>query len=106
MGKTTTSNRLKKSLRKSDSLILNEHRPQLSSFDNSQAVKEALSECILNSDLEAFEDVLLAYIRSQSKTKLSQKTKLGRQTLYDLLAEGRKFNPEWETLKIILETID
>lgn len=59
----------------------------------------------MENDLETFENVLVAYIRSASKTKLSVKTKLGRQTLYDLISEDQEFNPSLTTLSSILKAI-
>ena len=55
--------------------------------------------------MDTFQDVFLAYIRSQSKSKLAEKSNLGRQTLYDLLNDKKTFNPEWETLRSLLKVI-
>jgi DNA-binding phage protein len=55
--------------------------------------------------MDTFQDVFLAFIRSQPKTKLAAKAKLGRQTLYDLLNQNSEFNPEWETLRSLLKAI-
>ena len=105
MGKKKTSIKLKKSLKKSEPLILVEHRPEEYDFNQPKLVREILSDCILDGDLDTFQDVLLAFIRSQPKTKLASKTKLGRQTLYDLMNESKDFNPEWETMRCLLKAI-
>jgi len=68
-------------------------------------VREILADCILNKDMDTFQDVFLAYIRSQSKSKLAEKSNLGRQTLYDLLNDKKTFNPECETLRSLLKVI-
>jgi len=82
-----------------------EHRPGSFDFNKPKLVKEILADCVLSGDMDTFQDVLLAFIRSQPKTKLAAKTKLGRQTLYDLLNQGNEFNPEWETLRSLLKAI-
>lgn len=105
MGKAKTSTKQKKSLKKLEPLILVEHRPKDYKFNNPKLVREILSDCILEADYDTFQDVLLAFIRSQPKTKLAAKTKLGRQTLYDLMNGSKEFNPEWETMRCLLEAI-
>lgn len=82
-----------------------EHRPGSFDFNKPKLVKEILADCVLSGDMDTFQDVLLAFIRSQPKTRLAAKTKLGRQTLYDLLNQGNEFNPEWETLRSLLKAI-
>ena len=59
----------------------------------------------MEDDLETFKDVLIAHIRAISKTQLSTKSKLGRQTLYDLIDEDKEFNPTLSTLGSILKAI-
>ena len=103
MGKAKILQKQKKSSNKSKTLILSESKLSEYNFDNSNLVKEILAECILNNDIQTFEDVFLAYIRSQSKIKLAAKSKLGRQTIYDL--ENKKFNPQWSTFCAILKVI-
>lgn len=104
MGKVKTLKGQKNFSKKSKTFVLIEHRPDKMVF-KPHVVREILAECILSGDLETFQDVFLAYIRSQSKTKLAAKSKLGRQTIYDLLDENKKFNPEWETLRSLLIAI-
>ncbi len=103
MDKVKISKKRKSSSKNSKDLILVEHRPD--NFNKPKLVREILADCILSGDMDTFQDVFLAFIRSQSKTKLAVKSKLGRQTLYDLLNQGEDFNPEWETLRSLLKAI-
>ena len=105
MDKAKTPKKRKSSLKNSKDLILVEHRPDNFNFNKPKLVREILADCILTGDMDTFQDVFLAFIRSQSKTKLASKSKLGRQTLYDLLNQGEDFNPEWETLRSVLKAI-
>ena len=59
----------------------------------------------MSNDLETFQDVLIAHLRTVSKSKLAAKTKIGRQTLYDLIDEKKEFNPTLSTLGSILKAI-
>src|SRR5262249_43571098 len=92
MAKKKTSNGLKKS-----SLKLYTHDPK-KSLQDPKEVLETLLHCLSINDLEAFQDVLVAYLKFTSKTELSRKTKLGRRTLYDLLDRKKKFNPTISTI--------
>lgn len=74
-------------------------------FNQPELVREILADCILSGDMETFEDVILAFIRSQPKSKLAHQLQIGRQTLYDLMNEDKRFNPEWETLSGILRAM-
>lgn len=76
--------------------------PQLK---DAHLVKEVLVEALMNNDLETFQDVLIAHLRTVSKSKLATKTKLGRQTLYDLIDESKEFNPTLSTLGSLLKAI-
>jgi len=105
MDKTKISKKRKNSSKNSKNLILVEHRPDDFNFNKPKLVREILADCILRGDMDTFQDVFIAFIRSQSKTKLAVKSKLGRQTLYDLLNQGENFNPEWETLRSLLKAI-
>jgi DNA-binding phage protein len=105
MAKAKISHKQKKSLKKSKNLILSESKLADFDFNNSELVKEILADCIKIADMNTFEDVFLGYIRSQSKIKLAAKSKLGRQTIYDLENENKKFNPEWDTFCALLKAI-
>ena len=74
-------------------------------FKDPKIVKTILIEALMTDDLETFQDVLVAHLRATSKSKLSRKTKLGRQTLYDLIDETKEFNPTLSTLSSILKAI-
>ena len=69
-----------------------------SNLGNKKRVKELLIECLMQNDLETFQDVLISYIRISSKLNLSKRTKLGRTTLYDLIDPTKPFNPTLDTL--------
>ena len=68
-------------------------------------VKKTLIELLMNGDLESFQDVLVAHIKACPKSRLARETKLGRQTLYDLLDEDKEFNPTFKTLGAILQAL-
>jgi len=72
---------------------------------DTRAIKEVLIEALMENDLETFQDVLIAYVRTASKSRLAAKTKLGRQTLYDLIDEDKEFNPTLSTLGSILKAL-
>lgn len=69
------------------------------------SVREALLYALSMNDLEAFQDVLIAYLRISAKAQLSRKTKIGRTTLYDLMDPDKPFNPTLETLGKIFEEL-
>lgn len=105
MDKAKSLRKRKNSSKNSKPIILAEHRPEDFDFNKPKLVRKILAECILTGDMDTFQDVFLAFIRSQPKTKLASKSKLGRQTLYDLLNQDKQFNPEWETLRSLLKAI-
>ena len=84
---------------------LQTHNPFKGDFSNSRLIKEILIDALMENDLEVFEDVLLAYLRACSKSKLAKQSGLGRQTLYDLLDAEKEFNPTLSTLAALLNTI-
>src|SRR5579862_781712 len=101
MAKTATSGKRKRS----SPGLLKKHDPFGGKLKDASIVKEVLIEALMENDLETFQDVLIAHLRSVSKSKLSAKTKLGRQTLYDLIDEKKDFNPTLSTLGSILKAI-
>ena len=101
MAKTATSAKRKKSSLKS----LKKHDVFGAHLKDSALVKEVLVEALMSNDLETFQDVLIAHLRTVSKSKLAAKTKIGRQTLYDLIDEKKEFNPTLSTLGSILKAI-
>lgn len=105
MASKKTSKGQKKSSKKSKSPRLLEHRLNHFDFNQPKLMRSILADCVLNNDMDTFKDVLLAFVKNQSKTALSRKTELGRRTIYDLLDDKKKFNPEWETLCSLLKAI-
>lgn len=101
MAKATTSGKQRRSLFAS----LKRHDPYPSRLKNPKRVKEVLVDALMCDDLEVFQDVLIAYLRTVSKSRLAARTKLGRQTLYDLIDETKEFNPTLSTLGSILKTL-
>ena len=83
--------------RNTSSLKLSRHDPKKSLKDSNE-ILETLLHCLAINDLEAFQDVLVAYLKYASKTDLARKTKLGRRTLYDLVDSKKKFNPTISTI--------
>jgi len=100
MAKTKISTKRKKSSLNS----LKEHEV-FSGFKDPKKVKQVLIDALMENDVDTFRDVLVAYLRAHSKTKLSADTGLGRQTIYDLIDESKPFNPTFETLGTILEKL-
>lgn len=105
MPKTKTSGKLKKSETKSSKVALKKHKTDRSKFKDAKVIKKILIEALMNDDVETFKDVLIAHLRSQSKTKLASETSIGRQTLYDLINEDSEFNPTLSTLSSLLKSI-
>ena len=99
MGKLKTSEK-----RKSSSLKLTPHDPSRTLKDP-QAVLETLFVCLVQNDIEAFRDVLIAHLRTVNKTRLATEANIGRRTLYDLMDEKKPFNPTIETLGSILKSL-
>ncbi len=99
MAKTKTSAKRKSSLAK-----LTEH-DYSKTLKNKQLVLETLLDCLVRNDVDSFRDVLVAHLRTVSKSELARQAKLGRQTLYDLLDEKKSFNPTLTTLGSIFEKL-
>ena len=99
MGKIKTSARRKSSL-----VSLTEH-DYTKTLRNRKLVLETLLDCLVRNDVETFQDVLVAHLRTESKSKVAAETKIGRQTLYDLLNERKPFNPTLTTLGAILKRL-
>ncbi len=91
--------------KKSSPKFLEVHDIFTDNLRDSIAIKKILVDALMQDDIETFQDVLLAHLRTVSKTKLASKTGLGRQTLYDLISEDREFNPTLSTLAAILKAI-
>ncbi len=77
----------------------------LKHFQNKQLVLETLFDCLVRNDIESFRDVLVSYLRNVPKSDFARVTKLGRQTIYDLIDDKKTFNPTLSTLGSIFEKI-
>lgn len=99
MAKKKTSERQRKS-----SIRLYPHDPK-KSLQDPKEVLETLLYCLSINDIEAFQDVLVAYLKYASKTDLAKQTKLGRRTLYDLLDRKKQFNPTISTIGPLLKAL-
>jgi len=100
MAKAKTSKKQKKSSHD----ILTKHETDTKLLRDKKLIMEVLIESLIQNDLDTFRDVLIAHLRTLSKTELARKTGLGRQTLYDLI-EGQNFDPRLSTLSAILSKI-
>lgn len=105
MGKAKTSGKLKKSLRKSKAPLLEVHNPFDKQLADAELIKRSVLQALVDGDLEAVRDLLIAHLRTVNKSKLAAKTKLGRQTIYDLIDKDKEFNPSIKTLTTILDNI-
>ncbi len=105
MDKVKTSQKRKKLLVKSKTPLLVVHNPYSKELANPKLIKKAVLEALIDGDLEAVRDLLVAHLRTVNKSKLAANTKLGRQTIYDLMDTKKEFNPSLKTLSIILEEL-
>ena len=80
------------------------HDPK-KSLQDPKEVLETLLHCLSINDIEAFQDVLIAFLKYTSKTDLARRTKLGRRTLYDLLDRKKPFNPTISTIGPLLKEL-
>ncbi len=90
---------------KSKAPLLTVHNPFSNELANSKLIKKAILKALVDGDLESVQDLLIAHLRTVNKAKLSAKTKLGRQTLYDLMDPKKEFNPSIKTLTNILNNL-
>ncbi len=102
MDKIKTLKKRKKSEKISYTIHKSSHSKELL---DKHLVKQILIEALCENDLETFQDVLVGYIRTSSKTALSQKTNIGRTTLYDLIDSSKSFNPTLETMGKIFKEL-
>lgn len=102
MAKVATSKKQKKSGTKS----LKAHEPFTSKeLKDPKLVIETLLDCIRTGDIESFREVLTAHLLTVNKSKMAQKTGLGRRTLYDLMDPKREFNPKLSTISAIIQSL-
>ncbi len=100
MARTRTST--KRKTFSADTLI--KFKPDRALLANKQIVVETLVQALLEDDIDTFRDLLIAHLRTWSKSKLAKKTGLGRRTLYDLM-DKNKFDPRLSTLSALLSNI-
>jgi len=100
MAKAKTSKKQKTSSLRT----LTKYEPDTKLLSDKKLIVEVLIESLLANDLDTFRDVLIAHLRTLSKTDLAKKTGLGRRTIYDML-ENKKFDPRLSTLSSILSKI-
>lgn len=105
MGKVKILKKQKKSLTKLKSPILVTHDPFSKELVDPKIIKQAVLQALIDGDLEAVRDVLIAHLQTVNKSNLAAKTKIGRQTLYDLMDSKKEFNPSIKTLSTILDSI-
>ncbi len=98
--------KVKTSKKQKDFLLngLRKFEPDPKLLSDNKLVIEALMEALLTNDVATFRDVLIAHLRTLSKTELAKRTGLGRRTLYDLMDE-KKFDPRLSTLSALLSKI-
>lgn len=102
MGKAAISKKRKKLSNKLKTPILTTHDPYSKELADPVLIKRAIFQALVEGDLESVRDVLIAHLQTVNKSKLAVKTKLGRQTLYDLMDSDKEFNPSLKTLTLIL----
>lgn len=105
MAKAKISTKQKSSLKKSKAVVLHPHKVLDESVLDKETLKSILMEALIDGDIEVLKDVLITQIRLQNKAELVRKSKLGRQTLYDLIEGKREFNPTVKTLSSLLKAI-
>lgn len=105
MGKIKTLKKQKNSSAKSKAPLLVAHDPFGKELADPKFIKQAVLQALVDGDLEAVRDVLIAHLQTVNKSSLASKTKLGRQTLYDLMDSKKEFNPSIKTLSIILDNL-
>ncbi len=103
MGKTKILKGPKSSLKKSKKIILQPFEVRDPKLIDPELLKSILIEAIMEGDMEMLKDAVVGIIRLNKKSDLIKKTKLGRQTLYDLINDKREFNPTIKTLSALLQ---
>ncbi len=105
MAKTKILKRQKKSSKKLKTITLHPLKVLDENILDRETLKSLLIEALIDGDIEMLKDVLITQIRLQNKAELVRKSKLGRQTLYDLIEGKREFNPTIKTLSALLKAI-
>ncbi len=98
--------KISKKLKESSKLTYREYVADIfPDLADKRKVREVLIEALTENDLETFQDVLIAYLRTSSKLTLARNLKMGRSTLYDLMDPNKPFNPTLETLGKIFQDL-
>lgn len=105
MAKVKTLKKQKESSPKSGGVTLYPHKVMDKSVLDRETLKAVLINALIDDDIETLKDVLITQIRLANKAELARKSKLGRQTLYDLIEGKREFNPTVKTLSSLLKAI-
>ena len=105
MAKVKISKRQKSSLKKSKPMDLHIHKILDENILDRETLKSILVDALIDGDIEVLKDVLITQIRLHNKADLVRKSKLGRQTLYDLIEGKREFNPTVKTLSSLLKAL-
>ncbi|MEK2644816.1 hypothetical protein [Bdellovibrio sp. BCCA] len=105
MAKAKTLKKQKSSSKKSKPVVLGPHKVLDETKLDKETLKSILAEALIDGDIDMLKDVLITQIRLQNKAELVRKSKLGRQTLYDLIEGKREFNPTVKTLSSLLKAI-
>ncbi len=103
MARTNTLKKRRRSPKKSMAVILHPHKVLDESVLDREVLKSILMEALIDGDIETLKDVLVNQIRLANKADLLRESKLGRQTLYDLIEGKREFNPTVKTLSLLLK---
>lgn len=104
MGKTKTSKKHQRSLGRSKKINLNKIKgltrtSPLKELANPQQTALAILECLQNNDPEGAMEMITIYLDALNKTRLRQKTKLPKSTMYSALKHR---NPTIKTLAKIM----
>lgn len=105
MDNQKTSKKQKDSSKKSKPIVLTRHKVLNRQILRKDVLRKILMDSLLTGDFETLEDVIVTQIRLSNKVQFSRQSKLGRQTLYDLLEGKRDFNPTIKTLSSLLKAI-
>lgn len=105
MAKIKTLKKQRSSSKKSKPVVLHSHNVLDEKRLNKEHLKSILAEALVEGDFDMLKDVLIAQIRVQNKAEIVRRSKLGRQTLYDLIEDKREFNPTVKTLSSLLKAL-
>ncbi len=95
----------KRSLKRSKTGSLQPHKFLDEKILTKERIHEVLVDALIEGDLDTLKDLIVTQIMISNKSELTRKSKLGRQTLYDLMNEEREFNPTVKTLSQLLKAL-